>query len=113
MISTIVKTVGINTITRFWIDPYGYGFSADFNCITLQNFIQVSQKQFGIPVGVKANPDDWKRLFGSQTGCPEVSTIPLWWCPTNYEQNDQPDFANYHQVGGWTSPYLKFYAYEF
>ena len=87
-ISLILKSVGLNTIDRFWVAPSSdntecsWGsYSPESNCLYLQKFIDVSKKSFGISVGVAGEINDWTDLFASPTSCSEVSGAPLWWFP--------------------------------
>ena len=116
-VEAIVKNMGLSAIKQFWIYPdpgcsSWTSSSPEANCLYLQKTIEVVKNTFGVSVGVLAGNDDWRYLFKSQTYCPDVSDSPLWWFPTQSQQNSQPNFANYQQIGGWKVPTMKIYSYS-
>lgn len=53
---------------------------------------------------------DWSDAYGNELGCPEISSIPLYWEPTYSEFDGKLNFNNYKQIGGWVVPYSKVYT---
>ena len=74
----ILKSVGLNTISRFWVfvadddDPICSwdSYSPESNCVYLQKFMEVAKKNFGITVGVLTNKGMWDSFFEPPASCP-------------------------------------------
>lgn len=102
-------------IDRFWVDLASYSSACDWasyspeqNCQYLVE-LMARLKGFGWSLGIANVRTTWIYNFKNATACPEVSMYPLLWGPTKEEDDGQPNFNSYHQIGGWKTPYMKLY----
>lgn len=102
-------------IDKFWLlvgaDPDGCSwqdYSPQENCQYLLE-LMIKMRSLNLSIGIFTKIDLWISVFGSQTACPELNHLPLWWIPYDSEDDDQPNFNSYNQIGGWKVPYMKLF----
>ena len=71
--------------------------------------LMIKMRGLNLSVGIFTKLDIWAEAFASQTGCPELNHLPLWWIPLEEEDDNEPNFNTYHQIGGWKVPYMKIF----
>ncbi len=77
-------------------------FSGYDNCQYIKAAVQAVYDAGRVP-GIYTSPWEWEQVMGSQTACPELSYLPLWF--NNYDGED--DFSDWYQIGGWSTPVMK------
>ena len=82
--------------------------SPEKNCQYLRNLINGIQAR-GVKAGIFSNPTYWYDTFRSTTFCPEVSHVPLW-----YGSDDgSASFSGFKSFGGWKTPAMKMFRYQY
>lgn len=70
-------------------------------------------RKAGLKTDVATTSQFWNGAFKTRLGCPQVNNTELWWIPEGPENDGQPNFNSYKQIGGWKTPYMKYYqAYK-
>ena len=111
-IQILSRAFPFRSIDRYWLSltdsttSCGWNnYPAATNCQYLKDLLTKIQNNFGIPASIIASRDSWYKVFKDYYGCPDVSNWQFWWIPTT--SNQQPNFNDYVQVGGWHLPYAK------
>jgi hypothetical protein len=78
------------------------------NCQYLRSLINGIQSK-GLKAGIFSSPSFWKSAFQTLSYCPEVASVPLW-----YGADDgQASFTGFSAFGGWSTPSLKMFSYQY
>ena len=67
-------------------------------------------KKNNLKIDIITSSFEWSMAFKTKLGCPSVNNTQLWWIPFDEgEQDLQPNFNSYKQIGGWKAPTRKMY----
>lgn len=111
-IQILLRAFPYRTLDTYWISLTdstslcGWNnYPASSNCAYLKDLLTKIQNQLNIQVGVISSRDSWYKMFKDYQGCPDVNNFKLWWVPTT--ANQEQNFNDYTQIGGWYLPYAK------
>eukprot|EP00825_Cyclidium_porcatum_P032343 TRINITY_DN34652_c0_g1_i3.p2 TRINITY_DN34652_c0_g1~~TRINITY_DN34652_c0_g1_i3.p2 ORF type:complete len:247 (+),score=39.79 TRINITY_DN34652_c0_g1_i3:204-944(+) len=110
--SELVAAIPSSLFGMVWIDvetnssPNCGWSTTDFtsNCNFLGDLVKSLQSN-GLHVGIYASSYMWRTIFGSDTACPNFTSLAIWYA--HYDNN--PSFSDWTDFGGWTKPSIKQY----